>query len=109
MRVFLLIGVLSFAFTLSVGSAAAQVAVQKLKTRNVVLIVSDGLRWQEIFTGGDPALMDSEAGVFLVAGGTAPVSRLGPILGVRIARAGMGRPAWRCRLNVKGSRSGDRE
>ena len=33
-----------------------------LKTRNVVLIVSDGLRWQEIFTGADPTLMDSEHG-----------------------------------------------
>ncbi len=62
MRVFLLIGVPSFAFTLSVGSASAQVAVQKLKTRNVVLIVSDGLRWQEIFSGADPALLDSEHG-----------------------------------------------
>ena len=33
-----------------------------LKTRNVVLIVSDGLRWQEIFSGADPSLMDSEHG-----------------------------------------------
>ena len=32
------------------------------ETRNVVLIVSDGLRWQEIFTGADPTLMDSEHG-----------------------------------------------
>jgi len=34
----------------------------QLKTRNVVLIVSDGLRWQEIFTGADATLMDSEHG-----------------------------------------------
>jgi len=33
-----------------------------LKTRNVVLIVSDGLRWQEIFTGADRSLMDSDHG-----------------------------------------------
>ena len=33
-----------------------------LKTRNVVLIVSDGLRWQEVFTGADPTLMNSEHG-----------------------------------------------
>ncbi|MGO9802927.1 MAG: alkaline phosphatase family protein [Steroidobacteraceae bacterium] len=33
-----------------------------LKTRNVVLIVSDGLRWQEIFTGADPTLLDEEHG-----------------------------------------------
>ena len=32
------------------------------KTRNVVLIVSDGLRWQEVFTGADPTLMNSEHG-----------------------------------------------
>ena len=32
------------------------------KTRNVVLIVSDGLRWQEIFTGADAMLLNSEHG-----------------------------------------------
>src|SRR3984893_15403288 len=32
------------------------------KTRNVVLIVSDGLRWQEIFTGADPALLNEKYG-----------------------------------------------
>jgi len=32
------------------------------KTRNVVLIVADGLRWQEIFTGADPSLITSEKG-----------------------------------------------
>src|SRR4030081_1777048 len=36
------------------------------KTQNVVLIVSDGLRWQEIFTGADPALLnDKEGGSWL--------------------------------------------
>jgi hypothetical protein len=34
----------------------------QLKTQNVVLIVSDGLRWQEIFTGADASLMNSEHG-----------------------------------------------
>jgi hypothetical protein len=33
-----------------------------LKTRNVVLIVSDGLRWQEIFTGADEQLMNEKNG-----------------------------------------------
>ena len=33
-----------------------------LKTRNVVLIVSDGLRWQEIFTGADPLLLNEQNG-----------------------------------------------
>ena len=32
------------------------------KTRNVVLIVSDGLRWQEIFTGADPTLLNAKNG-----------------------------------------------
>jgi hypothetical protein len=44
-----------------VSPVAAQ-AQTPAKTRNVVLIVSDGLRWQEIFTGADPTLMDSEHG-----------------------------------------------
>jgi hypothetical protein len=41
---------------------AAQAQAQALKTRNVVLIVSDGLRWQEIFTGADPTLMNEKDG-----------------------------------------------
>lgn len=32
------------------------------KTRNVVLIVSDGLRWQEVFTGADPLLLNQKDG-----------------------------------------------
>lgn len=32
------------------------------RTQNVVLIVSDGLRWQEIFTGADPTLLNEKAG-----------------------------------------------
>ena len=32
------------------------------KTKTVVLIVSDGLRWQEIFTGADPLLLDEKNG-----------------------------------------------
>jgi hypothetical protein len=35
---------------------------QPLKTRNVVLIVADGLRWQEIFTGVEEDLMNDKAG-----------------------------------------------
>ncbi len=33
-----------------------------LKTRNVVLVTIDGLRWQEVFRGADPALMNKESG-----------------------------------------------
>jgi hypothetical protein len=32
------------------------------KTQNIVLIVSDGLRWQEIFTGADPTLLNDKEG-----------------------------------------------
>jgi len=38
---------------------------------NVVLIVCDGLRWQEVFTGADASLMNGEAG-----GSWTPVSEL---------------------------------
>jgi len=34
----------------------------QLKTRNVALIVSDGLRWQEVFTGADPNLLNDQHG-----------------------------------------------
>ena len=33
-----------------------------LKTRNVVLVVSDGLRWQEVFSGADPTLLNEKYG-----------------------------------------------
>ena len=41
-------------------SAAALAAPPK--TRNVVLLVSDGLRWQEVFTGADPLLLNEKNG-----------------------------------------------
>jgi len=47
----------SISFVFAVPSAQAQ-----LKTRNVVLIVSDGLRWQEVFTGADPDLLNEKHG-----------------------------------------------
>jgi hypothetical protein len=47
--------VLSFVF-------AASSAWAQLKTRNVVLIVTDGLRWQEVFTGADPDLLNAKHG-----------------------------------------------
>src|SRR6185312_16597200 len=33
-----------------------------VKTQNVVLIVSDGLRWQEVFQGADPLLLEAKNG-----------------------------------------------
>ena len=50
---------------LTLGAHAAIAAVPgspPLKTRNVVLIVSDGLRWQEVFSGADPLLMNEKNG-----------------------------------------------
>lgn len=34
----------------------------QLKTRNVVLIVCDGIRWQEVFSGADPTLLNEKDG-----------------------------------------------
>jgi len=49
------------ALTASQSVAHAQ-TIPALKTRNVVLIVSDGLRWQEVFTGADPQLLNEANG-----------------------------------------------
>jgi Type I phosphodiesterase / nucleotide pyrophosphatase len=48
--------------SLGTGSLSAQAASPK--TRTVVLIVSDGLRWQEIFTGADPTLLGEHGGIW---------------------------------------------
>ena len=40
----------------------AQSETPAQRTRNVVLIVSDGLRWQEVFTGADPLLLNEANG-----------------------------------------------
>ena len=42
--------------------APANAATHALKTRNVFLIVTDGFRWQELFTGAEEALMDKTNG-----------------------------------------------
>ncbi len=53
---------------LSLGAAAASPRVSTAaplpphKTQTVVLIVSDGLRWQEIFTGAEEDLLNDKAG-----------------------------------------------
>ena len=57
-RSIVIFAVLAGLFLLSDWSAADPAPA----TRNVVLIVSDGLRWQEVFTGADPTLMDVEHG-----------------------------------------------
>jgi Metalloenzyme superfamily len=51
------------ALLLALATAASQTYAQPpLKTRNVVLVVSDGLRWQEVFTGADPTLLNEKYG-----------------------------------------------
>jgi hypothetical protein len=47
---------------IGLADSKAQQSPQPLKTRNVVLIISDGLRWQEIFTGADKDLLLTEHG-----------------------------------------------
>ena len=51
-----------FVLLAGMGLAASEQTSQRLKTRNVVLIVLDGVRWQEVFTGADPTLLNSEHG-----------------------------------------------
>jgi len=36
---------------------AATVTAEPMKTRNVVFVVADGMRWQEVFMGADPVLL----------------------------------------------------
>lgn len=38
------------------------------KTRNIIFVMTDGLRWQEVFHGADEALLNKESGVADVAG-----------------------------------------
>lgn len=45
----------------SLGSAANAQSSER-KTRNVVLIVTDGLRWQELFSGAERLLMSAQPG-----------------------------------------------
>ena len=51
-----------FAVLLIAVVCATSPASAQLKTRNVVLIVTDGLRWQEVFTGADANLLDEKHG-----------------------------------------------
>jgi hypothetical protein len=41
------------------------------KTRNVILVISDGVRWQEVFSGADPSLLNDKEG-----GSWTPVAEL---------------------------------
>ena len=48
--------------TLFAQPVSAQGSPALRKTKNVVLIISDGLRWQEIFTGADRELLTTDHG-----------------------------------------------
>jgi len=59
---------MAFRVRLASGLAAAAaasvlLAAPTLRTENVVLITTDGLRWQEVFGGADEQLLTKEAGV----------------------------------------------
>ncbi|WP_263357944.1 alkaline phosphatase family protein [Acidicapsa ligni] len=56
-RRFLYVSFLSLSSLLFVTAATAQT-----KTKNVVLIVTDGLRWEDVFTGADATLMNEKDG-----------------------------------------------
>jgi predicted AlkP superfamily pyrophosphatase or phosphodiesterase len=43
-------------------AAVAAAQTTKTKTRNVIFVMTDGLRWQEVFSGADAALMNKENG-----------------------------------------------
>src|ERR1700691_272391 len=50
-------------FFLSCGAAVALTstsAAQQRKTKNLILVTADGLRWQDLFTGIDPLLMNQK-------------------------------------------------
>lgn len=57
MRRFLSLVLLPLALVTLAGKANAQ-----RRTRHVVLVVTDGLRWQEVFTGAERALMTARPG-----------------------------------------------
>src|SRR5690349_23525503 len=41
--------------------APSLVSADQRKTKHVILFTSDGVRWQDLFTGIDPLLMDAKA------------------------------------------------
>jgi Type I phosphodiesterase / nucleotide pyrophosphatase len=57
--------VIACAIALAIGVAAmvprADAAFRALETSNVILVVTDGLRWQEVFGGADSLMMFGEA------------------------------------------------
>ena len=48
-------------FLAAAAAAAAQARGAQRKSRHLVLVTSDGVRWQDLFTGLDPLLMNEKA------------------------------------------------
>jgi len=59
--IFCVLGLL-VSLSLRINVAGQAKPSTELKTRNVVLIVTDGLRWQEVFKGPDNSLVNQEHG-----------------------------------------------
>ena len=57
-----LILIASFALHLLGSTVPAMAAEHGRRTENILLITLDGLRWQEVFQGADPELMDKSNG-----------------------------------------------
>src|SRR5438067_2454231 len=49
-------------FLLAFSSAAADDAIVPRRTENILFIMTDGLRWQEVFSGADEALLNKKDG-----------------------------------------------
>ena len=50
-------------FLQACGTATALASIssaQQRKTKNLILVTADGLRWQDLFTGIDPLLMNQK-------------------------------------------------
>lgn len=57
-----ILGVFLVCGLVMVGQARAQALRRETKTKNIVLVTSDGLRWQEIFHGADKTLLNKKHG-----------------------------------------------
>lgn len=52
----------ALAVLLSTAATQADLSATGRRTENVILVLVDGLRWQEVFTGADEALLNKENG-----------------------------------------------
>ena len=51
------IGIWMVAATIICGALAPAQTLEPHRTQNVILVMIDGMRWQEVFRGADPALL----------------------------------------------------